>query len=447
VLAATAIGAALAMTACSGGETPQTDPTDLRGQTIRIMVSSGHQQFNPIWDTELAKWEEDTGIKVEVQKVDTTEILSTFLKDAQLGSCTFDNVEMLDGGSAASAPYMADLGPLLEESGTSVDELASEQVGWAVKSMTFDGKLKFYPFYSGAKGVAFRKDLFEDPANQAAFKAEYGYDLPEQPTEPQQVVDLAEFFTKDGMKGIVFSGAGDPAATGVSDVMFRNGVAGFQDEDGNALFGPEHPDNQKKAVEAAEWLTNFITKGYTPDTLKAMQTTDATAAYLAGDAAMLYDHIYLSWSQLTDPANTASIGESGSFEMPSLTEGQGGIPFYWGRGIPECSQHKAASWEFMKWIMSPEIQELALSEGTGVYVPTDTELLDWGVEQGIFPQGVADSVTHAQYYRITTITNQLRQTIGIPAAEKLIGGQSPEDFVTESGQEMQQAAEDAGVVG
>lgn len=446
LLLAVATASVFAVTACS---TPAPNPEateteDLRGQTIKVMVSSGHQQFNDVWLTELPKFEAETGIKVELDKVNTTDISSAFLRDVTVGGCTIDNVEMLDGGTAAAAPRMADLNTFLEADGSSAEELLEGQVGFAQTAYTFDEKLAFYPFYSGAKGVAYRLSWFEDPANQAAFEAEYGYELPNPPTTTDEMVDVAEFFTTDTTSGIVFSGAGDPGESTIDDQIFRHGVGGFQDEKNNALFGPAHSDNTKKVVEAATYLTDFIANGYTPASIGAMQTADTTANFLAGNTAMDYDHVYLAWNQMK--AAEATLGEIGSFEFPSAEEDAGGIAFYWGRGIPECSQHKAASWEFMKWVMSDEIQKNALTKGVGVYVPTNVELLAWAVEQGIVPQGVADSVANAQAYKVTPVTAQLRQSIGIPAYEKLIGNQlAPKEYAETLGNQMQDAANAAGI--
>lgn len=442
-----AASVAALLAACSpgtGSPNASTKPSDLRGQTIKVMVSSGHQQFNPVWDTELPKWEEKTGIKVELDKVNTTDISSAFLRDVTVGGCTIDNVEMLDGGTASAAPKMADLGEFLKADGSSAAELLKDQVPFAQKAYSFDGKLKFYPFYSGAKGVAYRKTWFQDPANQAAFQAKYGYKLPDPPTTAQQVKDVAAFFSTGQTKGIVFSGSGDPAENTLGDLIFRNGVDGYQDAKGNAQWGPGHKDNQKKVTQAAEYLKGFIDDGDTPDAIGAMQSADTTANFLAGNTAMDYDHIYLFWNQMKNAQST--LGDIGTFEFPSLQKGEGGISFYWGRGIPECSKHKDASWEFTKWIMSPEIQKIALSKGTGVYVPTDKSLLAWSVDQNLIPQGVADSVSHAKAYRVTPVTNQIRQSIDIPLVEKLIGGQlTPEEYTKTSGDQMQDAANAAGV--
>ena len=224
ILLAAATTAALLAACTSAESSPKSSAkaADLRGQTIKVMVSSGHQQFNPVWDTELPKWEKETGIKVELDKVNTTDISSAFLRDATVGGCTIDNVEMLDGGTASAAPKMADLGEFLKAEGSSTDELLKNQVDWAKKAYVFDGKLKFYPFYSGAKGVAYRKTWFQDPANQQAFESQFGYKLPDPPTTAQQVKDVATFFSQGDTKGIVFSGSGDPAENTLGSPMLLN---------------------------------------------------------------------------------------------------------------------------------------------------------------------------------------------------------------------------------
>jgi len=445
---AVALGAILSLVFATTSASAALKTAAFTGKTINVLVSSGHQQFNDVWLNELPKFEAQSGMKVNLIKVGTTDILATFLRDVRLGGCTIDNVSMLDGGLAASSEYMADLGPYLAQDGSSASQLLATQVPFVSKAMVWDGKLKFYPYYSGAKGIAYRADLFNDPANQASFLAKFKYKLPVPPTTPQQLLDVANFFTTTTMKGIVFSGAGDAAETTLADVIFRSGIDGYQDANGNALYGPKYPSNQKIATTAAAWLTGLIADGLTPSTISAMQTADSTAAYVAGKAAMLYDHIYLQWSNLNSATTVAQIGKSGSFEMPNFSKSNGGgIPFYWARGIPNCSKNKDASWAFTKWVTSDDILKNALTKGVGVFVPTKKDILTWAVSQNIVPIGVADAVKNAKYYRLTTVTNQLRQVIDIPLVEKLIGGQlSPTQYTAQAGYAMQQAAEASGLV-
>lgn len=441
----TASAVSLVLVACTA--TPETDePESLKGQTIKVLISSGHKQFTPVLDR-IGEFEAATGITVELDPVGTVDIEGAIIRDMTLGGCTYDNVEILDGAMPVASQYMADLGTFLEKDGTSTKELLAGQAGWTEKAMTFDGALKYYPFYSGAKGIAYRVDLFEDPANQAAFQDKYGYALPLPPKTVAQLDDLAEFFTKDGMYGIVFSGVGDSAETTLADVVFRSGVAGYQDEKGNALWGPEHPENQAAVTKAANWLTGLVDKGYAPTDVRAMQTGEATSYYTDGKAAMIYDHIYLPWAQFSADNVTSVIGETKSFEPPSFKEGAGGMTFFWGRAIPECSKHKAASWEFMKWIQSDDMLKLALTEGTGVFVPTDLDLLKWSVDQGVLPSGVADAVEHSPGYTITIATGRIRQAVNLPLVEKVMQGElSGAEYAATSGERIQKEAREFGLV-
>ena len=55
------------------------------------------------------------------------------------------------------------------------------------------------PWFADAKMFAYRKDWFNDPANQAAFKAKYHYALGV-PKSMDQIVDIADFFTQPAKK-------------------------------------------------------------------------------------------------------------------------------------------------------------------------------------------------------------------------------------------------------
>lgn len=80
-----------------------------------------------------------------------------------------------------------------------------DDVAPALRSVTmeYDGQLWGLPYYSYTAGMTYRKDLFEDETEKAAFKARYGYDLAV-PTDWKQHRDIAEFFTRkagDKLKG------------------------------------------------------------------------------------------------------------------------------------------------------------------------------------------------------------------------------------------------------
>lgn len=414
--------------------------------TIKVLVSSGHQQFNPVWER-LDDFEAESGIHVELDKVNTVDVESKALQDLRLGGCTYDNLEILDGAMANIAPLMANLEPFIEKGGTDVAAFKDQFASWSVNAATFEGKLKYHPFYSGAKAIAYRKDLFEDPENQAQFKERFGYEFPLPPKTPKELLDLAAFFTRGDMWGLVFSGAGDSAETTFADLAFRAGIDGYTDHNNNAMWGPKNPDNQAPVITAARYLQDLVRKHkVAPPEVTGMGTGEAVSFYSAGNAAMVYDTIYLSWAEFNADNVISVIGESGSFEPPSFKAGEGGIPFWWARGIPECSDNKEAAWKFMQWVMSDENLKLALTEGLGVFVPTNKDMLQWSVEQGVLPKGVADAVTSAKVYTITPSTGQIRKSLVLPEVEKLLqNALTPEEFAEVTGEIVQEELERAGL--
>ena len=58
-----------------------------------------------------------------------------------------------------------------------------------------DGNVSALPYYCYDMTMWFRQDVFDDPTEQASFKAKYGYDLAPADTQPQ-LRDQAEFFTR-----------------------------------------------------------------------------------------------------------------------------------------------------------------------------------------------------------------------------------------------------------
>jgi multiple sugar transport system substrate-binding protein len=59
-----------------------------------------------------------------------------------------------------------------------------------------DGTFRGMPAWTNSEILFYRKDLFEDPVEQAAFEQEYGYPLAV-PTTWDEFTDAAVFFTRD----------------------------------------------------------------------------------------------------------------------------------------------------------------------------------------------------------------------------------------------------------
>jgi multiple sugar transport system substrate-binding protein len=97
---------------------------------------------------------------------------------------------------------------------------------------TGSGRYWAFPTEGDADGWAYRKDLFEDPDNMAAFEAEYGYPL-DVPKTFDELMDIANFFTRpeEGLYGVgIYTQKDYDAMTmGVENMLFSWG-ADWKDE-------------------------------------------------------------------------------------------------------------------------------------------------------------------------------------------------------------------------
>lgn len=406
------------------------------GTALNVLVSASHQQFNPDWDA-LPQFEQQSGIRVTLTKIPTSDIRQRMMQDFQLGTSTFDNAEVPDDTLGAAQQYFTPLDPLLRHDGVDIVQWKKQFVPWAVQAATFGGEVKYWPFYAGTVAIAYRQDLFNDPKSRADFKAKFGYDFPFPPKTVAQFVDLAKFFTSGGRWGVVFPGAGETGENIMEQWIFESGLQ-YLDTKGHSMWGPAHPENIPIVARAAGILQDLVYKDkVAPPDVTGMTTSESSTFYESGKAAMLMDLIYLPWNAINQSNVTGRIGKSGSFEVPATKPGAGGIPFYWMRGVSQSSKHKDASYAFLKWLMPDDMQKLALTKGVGVYVPVKISLLDWAAQNNVVPVGVADGVKHAQFYRINAAVPRAREIVRKYNEQLMLNRITPQQFAQESGAEIE----------
>ncbi|HRA67629.1 MAG TPA: extracellular solute-binding protein, partial [Caldilinea sp.] len=148
-----------------------------------------------------ASFEAETGIKVELEATSWDEMYSKAINDMQANTGIYDFVYIEQDiiYQYLANDYLTNLTQLLADN----PELASPDFDFA-KFTSFidnfkdaDGNIYGVPMEAFLKIYLYRLDLFNDPAIQEAFKAQYGYDLAPATTH-QQYQDIADFFTQYG---------------------------------------------------------------------------------------------------------------------------------------------------------------------------------------------------------------------------------------------------------
>ncbi|MBI4574345.1 MAG: extracellular solute-binding protein [candidate division NC10 bacterium] len=420
------------------------------GTRLNVLSSSGHRQFNPVWD-KLSELEQQTGIKVALTRVPTGEIRQKIMQDLVMGTGQFDVYEIPDDTIFSASQHLTSLEPFIKKDYGSVEAWGRATVTWANRVATIRGDVRTYPFYSGTVAGAYRENLFKDPKNRSAFKTKYGYDLPTPPKTWKELVDAAQFFTRqeggEQLWGVVFPGKQDPGLNIFEMFLFEEGVT-FVDEQNHSLWGPKHPENQATVAKVAEFLQELIYKHKAaPTTIPGMATNESVDMYLNGKAAMIVDLIYFAWDEIKSQKVSDRIGVSVSFQAPtSGGPSKGGIPFYWMWGVSGASKNKDAAWEFLRWFVHEPNLKLTLTKGIGVYVPTDTRIGDWAAQENVLPPAVIAAIKQAQVYRLNPQIGQVRQTVRKYVEKLLLKELTPREFAVQSGNEVEQLMVTSGLV-
>ncbi len=233
-------------------------------------------------------YEQETGIKVTVVQEPWGSFGDRFNVAMAAGGTEWDMVvgDSQWIGQGATAGYYVDLTDFMKANGIdkSVTPATLQYYG---EYPAGSGKYYGFPTEGDADGWAYRKDLFEDPANMAAFKTEYGYDLAV-PTTWAQLMDIAKFFTKadKSMNGVAIYTQKDYDAItmGFENVMFSYG-AKWQNPD-NTVEGVV---NSQASIDALQYYRDLYDCCQAPGLNNAFYT-ETNDAFIGGQVAMTMNY-------------------------------------------------------------------------------------------------------------------------------------------------------------
>jgi len=215
-------------------------------------------------------------------------------------------------------------------------------------SAEWKGKLYGFPSNSCIMFLWYRRDLLENPAERAAFKAKYGYYYSIPPTNWIEYKDVAEFFTRpeEGLYGVALAGKRHDAST----CEWMNYMWSFGgrvlDEQGNPVVNC--PEN----VAALEYFVSLLP--FAPPGTTTYTWDEVTTAFQQGRVVMA-----IQWNDqafaVEDPQKSKVAGKMGYGPVP--VKKQPAAHFgAWTYFIPKLSKHPEAAYLFMQWATSKEIQ-------------------------------------------------------------------------------------------
>lgn len=303
-----------------------------QAESISVLVEGGgHSLQQAVADA----FTKETGIAVVFVEVPYQGVYDKLTAEIASGTSNYDVATIDVVWNAAFAGHVEDLSDLY------TDAVKADIPPALLADATVGGKMIGMPGWANAEIVFYRKDLWEDPANQAAFKEQYGYDLAP-PATWQQWRDMAKFFTKDGMFGT--NVIGGTSEEWMAEVLQAGSPGVILDDAGNVIL-----DNQAHIDALENYRAPLCLDKSVPDNALEISWGEAQNLFYQGQTAMMkfWAHAY----KMT-PGDSKVAGKVGVAPMIGGTAGIAGIPGPWYNVIPSTSQHKDAAKKFIAYAIA-----------------------------------------------------------------------------------------------
>ena len=231
-----------------------------KAETIRILMET-------VPDTRyiqelLPEFEEASGIDVEIEAISYIDMHSKLVPQliSPQGSYDLIVVDFYWVGEFTKAGWLMPLDDLAARDGVDVDVYVPKLMDLVGR---VDGVLYMLPFYNYSMAVIYRQDLIDDPAEQAAFKEQYGIDL-RVPETWDEYWKQVQFFTRDNdgdgdrdFYGTVIQGQrGDCISMQWANYLYAQGGR-YHDENWNPLL------DSPEAIRAMEYYRDAVVN-YSP---------------------------------------------------------------------------------------------------------------------------------------------------------------------------------------
>lgn len=367
-----------ALTLAAGGANAACSP-DYTGVTLTAASQTGPYIASALQSAG-EEWAKKTCGKVNVVEFPWSELYPKIVTSLVSGEETFDVITFAPAWSPDFTDFLSEV-PEAMRQGAAWEDIApiyrEQLMVWNGKtlSQTIDGDVHTYTY---------RIDLFEDPKEQEAFKAKYGYDLAV-PKTWKEYLDIAEFFTRP-----------DQGLWGTAEAYRRGGqqfwfffshaaaYTNIPGQPGAMFFDPDTMDANINNPGWVRGLEEYVKSSkLAPPNALNFSFGEVNAAVAGGQVAQS-----IGWGDTgviaADPKQSKISGKVGSAVLPGSDEiydyktkewkkfdNVVQSPFMafggWQAAVPQSSQKQEAAWNFVEFLSSPEISgKAAVTGGTGV---------------------------------------------------------------------------------
>lgn len=372
----------------------------------------------------LGKFEEETGIKVNVESINYSAMHEKLLTQMLSKTNTYDVivVDCYWSGEFSKAGWLEDLGPYIADSGFDVSPYLPSMMKMVG---TVDGTTYMIPFYNYMLGLVYRTDVFQDPELKSGYEQKYGKEF-KIPDNMEDYVELCKYITS--VKGESLAGAAmmglrpDPISMEWLNYFFSCG-GDFYDEQGNITI------NSPEAVKALDLYVDNM-KNAAPAGAPGFGFDEAYNVFAQGNAA---SYVTYNWMvpKLNDSAESKVAGTVELAQMPGGVSLNAG----WGWAIPANAPNKEASWKFLQWVESFDIAKArALAGGS----PTRSDVMSDPDVIAKYPHTVMVQkiMENSKIIPVIADAPQLIEVLGRELSEAVSGAKSSQEALDTVAEEM-----------
>lgn len=342
--------------------TGQAETAPAKPQEIRVLLAN--HPYGEMIKPLIPEFEAKTGIKVNVESLQESQLTQKLTTEFATGSSTVDvfmTRPLQEGLLFIKNGWYAPLDTY------NFSDYPANSVSIGQKA----GKTYIVPLVTEWQVLYYRKDLLR----KAGLKV---------PTNAAELEAAAKAMTTADVAGFGSRGKGAAAVTQISSYIYNNG--GRYLDNNVAVF------NSPDAIEAFRYYGRMLAN-YGPQGVTSMSWENLLPVFQAGKLAMWTD-ASVFYGQLVDPTKTqVPAAEVGVASLPRGPKGDS--PFIvvsWGFGMSSKTKNTGAAMQFLEWATSKELAVKGML--ANITMARDSAWTDPSVKQKMNPE-LAATQAHA----------------------------------------------------
>lgn len=298
------------------------------GETLTVLYMSS--VYADAAKSIAAKFQEETGAKVEVVDFPYTTLHEKALLDLTSNTGSYDVIDVASQWDGEFAPYMADLNDFIQKDQYNMDDFIDKV---RENSGTWQGRVYGVPNASTPELFAYRTDLLPNGIPDSWEKYRQ---LAKEQTKPDQ-----------GRYGISLAASTGQLGGTFDYVLWSMGGA-WADENWNITI--DSPETR----QALEHLKEI--QSYADPAILSWGTEESIKAFLDGKAAVCETWPTLGLVQAADDPSQSKV--AGKWALAPIPRDKTGTTLLsaWDLSVPKASKHQQLAWEWIKMYTSAESQ-------------------------------------------------------------------------------------------